>query len=141
MAYKSVRDRKQGSKKKERQNPQEKPISYIDLFKLVCVQSNIVSVEYFLDKMKPYELQIICESLHLRTKDSWEQSRLIAYLIAQTNSKKKLKPTDVIKFPWENDKSETQATKQNKPLTLEDVEQIKLLALQREKKLKEQGII
>ncbi len=91
--------------------------------------------------MKPYELQIICESLHLRTKDSWEQSRLIAYLIAQTNSKKKLKPTDVIKFPWENDKSETQATKQNKPLTLEDVEQIKLLALQREKKLKEQGII
>ena len=111
------------------------------MFKLVCVQSNIVSVEYFLDKMKPYELQIICESLHLRTKDSWEQSRLIAYLIAQTNSKKKLKPTDVIKFPWENDKQETQATKQNKPLTLEDVEQIKLLALQREKKLKEQGII
>ena len=88
--------------------------------------------------MKPYELVIICDSLHLRTKDNWEQARLISYLIAQTNSKKKLKPTDIIKFEWdkEQDKKEYSHT-----YTLDEVEQIKAVALEREKKLREQGII
>lgn len=109
------------------------------MFKLVCVEYGIVSVEYFLDKMKPYELSIICESLHLRTKDNWEQSRMIAYITAQCNSKKKLKPTDIIKFAWE--KENTIVKKANNTLTLEDVEAIKRLALQREKELKEKGKI
>lgn len=113
------------------------------MFKLVCVQSNIVSVEYFMDKMKPYELQLICESLHLRTKENWEQSRLVAYLIAQTNSKKRLKPTDILKFPWEKTEKDNNNINKtpSKPLTLEDVESIKKLALQRELELKKKGII
>jgi len=88
--------------------------------------------------MKPYELVIICDSLHLRTKDNWEQARLISYLIAQTNSKKKLKPTDIIKFEWDKtqDKKESSHT-----YTLDEVEKIKAVALEREKKLREQGII
>ena len=93
-------------------------------------------MQYFLDVMKPYELAIICDSLHLRTKDSWEQSRLIAYIIAQTNSKKTIKPTDIIKFGWENEK-----TTKSDGVTLEQFEAIKKAALEREKILKQQGII
>lgn len=104
---------------------------------MVVVQFNVCSMEYFLDKMKPYELSIICEALHLRVKDSWEQSRMIAYIIAQVNSKKKLKPTDIIKFGWEKETSKNT----NKPLELDEVEKIKAMALEREKKLKELGII
>jgi len=89
--------------------------------------------------MKPYELSIICDSLHLRQKDSWEQARLISYITAQSNSTKKLKPTDIIKFAWEQT-DEKQPTV-SKPLTSDDVEQIKAMALLREKKLKEKGII
>lgn len=89
--------------------------------------------------MKPYELSIICDSLHLRQKDSWEQARLISYITAQSNSTKKLKPTDIIKFAWEQT-DEKQPTI-SKPLTSDDVEQIKAMALLREKKLKEKGII
>lgn len=104
---------------------------------MVCVQFGIVSVEYFLDKMQFYELNIICDSLHLRQKDNWEQARLVAYIIAQVNSKKRLKPTDIIKFGWED--------KINKPqeqtMTLNDVERIKQMAAEREKILKEKGII
>lgn len=109
-----------------------------EIFQLVCVQFGIVSVEYFLDKMQFYELNIICDSLHLRQKDNWEQARLVAYIIAQVNSKKRLKPTDIIKFGWEdknNNKSQEQA------MTLDDIERIKQMAKEREKLLKEKGII
>lgn len=105
----------------------------------MVVQYGIVSLEYFLDKMKPYELSIICDSLHLRTKDSWEQARMVAYMTAQVNSKKKLKPTDIIEFAWEQKHTKHQAS--NKPITQEDVERIKAMALEREKLYKEKGII
>ena len=107
----------------------------------MCVQNDIVSVPYFLDKMKPYELNIICESLHLKHKESWEQSRMIAYIIAQVNSKKKLRPTDIIKFGWETDNKAHQTKSNTKPLSINDVETIKAMALKREKQLKEKGII
>ena len=41
---------------------------------------------------------------HYAYKDSWEQARLIAYLVAQCNSTNKLKPSDIMTFCW--DKSE-----------------------------------
>ena len=83
-------------------------------------------MEYFLDKMKPYELSIICDSL----------ARLVAYIMAQVNTQKKLKPTDIIKFAWEKEKEVD-----TKPLSIDEVERIKAMALQREKLLKAQGII
>ena len=91
--------------------------------------------------MKSYELNIICESLHLRTKDSWEQTRMLGYITAQVNSKKKIKPSDIIKFAWEKEKNIDKPYKEIKPLTAQDVEQIKAMALEREQKLKEKGII
>ena len=36
-------------------------------------------------------------------KEGWEQARLVAYLIAQTNSTKELKVTDILKFPWDSE--------------------------------------
>lgn len=111
-----------------------------ELLRLVVIQCGVCSLEYFLDKMKPYELSIICDSLHLRNKDSWEQARMIAYIMAQVNSTKRLKPTDIIKFGWENE-NQDETTTPNKPLTKEDVERIKAIALQREKELKKLGII
>ena len=90
--------------------------------------------------MKPYELVIICDSLHLRVIDSWEQARLISYVIAQGKSTKRIKPTDIINFGWEQTE-DNKPIVQSKELTLNDVEQIKAIALQREKLLKEKGII
>jgi hypothetical protein len=135
MGYQTSGDRKYPNKKKDRENEKESPITLIEIFKLVCVQFGIVTPQYFLDVMQPYELSIICDGLHLRQKDSWEQARLIAYVIAQVNSTKKLNPTDIITFDW--DKKE----KKSSSLTVDDVEKIKAMALQREEKLKELGII
>lgn len=47
---------------------------------------------------------------YYRHKEQWEQTRLISYLIAQTNSKKKLKLQDIIKFQWETDNESTKIT-------------------------------
>ncbi len=44
---------------------------------------------------------------YLAYKDSWEQSRLIAYMIAQTNSTKRLKLTDILEFQWEDKNADT----------------------------------
>ena len=44
---------------------------------------------------------------YLSYKDSWEQSRLVAYMIAQTNSTKRLKLTDILEFQWEDKNADT----------------------------------
>lgn len=42
---------------------------------------------------------------YLAHKDSWEQARLIAYMVAQTNSTKKLQLSDITKFYWESEEA------------------------------------
>lgn len=57
--------------------------------------------------MQLYELEVILDNLHLKHKQNWEQTRLLAYIQAQSNSTKKINITDVIKFSWDNEKDET----------------------------------
>ena len=71
------------------------------------IENGICSPEYFFDKMQLYELEVILDNLQLRHKQNWEQTRLLAYIIAQSNSTKKINITDVIKFSWDNEKNET----------------------------------
>lgn len=59
--------------------------------------------EYVLDRMRMYEAKSYMEYSHYREQDSWEQARLISYVQAQTQSSKKLKVTDIMRFPWEKD--------------------------------------
>lgn len=54
-------------------------------------------------------------------KDGWEQARLVAYLIAQTNSTKQLKVTDILKFAWDSDTDTS--------ISNEDVDRLKEKAL------------
>lgn len=50
-----------------------------------------------------YEVRSLLQYSYYRDKESWEQSRLIAYITAQTQSTKRMKPTDIMTFPWEKD--------------------------------------
>ena len=60
-----------------------------------------IAPDYVLDKMEMYEVNALIKNQYRRHKDDWEQARLIAYLIAQCNSKKRMKLTDIVQFPWE----------------------------------------
>ncbi len=58
---------------------------------------------------------------YLKHKDDWEQARLISYLIAQSNSTKKLKLEDIIKFQWDD---ESERHKDESAVTNDDIEQM-----------------
>lgn len=66
--------------------------------------------EYVLDKMRMYEVRAVLEYGYLKDQEQWEQTRLTAYITAQSNSTKKLKITDIVKFPWENENGKPKAT-------------------------------
>lgn len=48
-----------------------------------------------------YEVRAIMNHQHYAHKDDWEQARLVAYIVAQCNSTKKLKLQDISRFYWE----------------------------------------
>ena len=59
-----------------------------------------------LDDMQGYEVSAALKYQYYAVKDGWEQARLISFLIAQSNSRKKLKMEDILEFPWEKEKEE-----------------------------------
>ena len=71
-----------------------------DIYSILVADLGI-NPEYVLDRMEMYEVNALIKNQYRRHKDDWEQARLIAYLIAQCNSKKRMKLTDIVKFPWE----------------------------------------
>lgn len=78
------------------------------------------SPQYVLDEMQMYEVQVAMKYGYYANKDVWEANRLTAYIMAQVNSKRKLKVADIVTFPWE-DKEEASDTKISK----EDIERLR----------------
>ena len=56
---------------------------------------------YVLDRIQTYEIEALLENMWMKSKESWEQARLQAYLTAQANSTKKIDMTEFMTFPWE----------------------------------------
>lgn len=77
--------------------------------------------EYVLDKMEMYEIRALLNYEYYSHKDEWEQARMIAYMIAQTNSKKRLTYQDITKFYWENEEDEQHETS----ITKQDIERLR----------------
>lgn len=92
---------------KKRINPQkkEKPISIHKLYERV-VGIGGISPSYFLDRMTFGEVEMFLTGFNLRNREAWEQTRIIGYIIAQSNSTKKLEQTDILRFPWDEEDKE-----------------------------------
>lgn len=88
-----------------------------------------IDPDYFLDKMQWYEVEACLNGLENKDKTSWEQTRFLSYMIAQVNSSKKLKPTDILSFKWDEIKVDTS-------ISNEDVQRLKDKAKQLTKILK-----
>lgn len=87
---------------------------------------------YVLDNMEVYEMNAALKYSYYSHKDTWEQARFVAYVVAQTQSTKKINMEEMLKFHWEKDneeKSDTTITK----------EQIELLKAQAQQYLKTQN--
>lgn len=72
-----------------------------------------------MDEMQMYEVNALVTNLYQHNKESWEQARLIAYIIAQVNSSKKIESTDIVKFGW--DKMDDH----NTTISNEDIQRLK----------------
>lgn len=90
---------------------------------MVVFEYKATSLEYFLDKMQYYELDIILSMLEYTTKQDWEQTRFQSYITAQSQSTKKLQITDVLKFSWDNEA--TNKENKNTTITKEDIDRLK----------------
>ena len=90
-----------------------------ELYAILVLRYNI-SPDYVLNHMELYEAKALLKYSDYSSRDSWEQSRLVAYLIAQTNSTKKMKPSDIIKFSWDNE-----FDKENTGISNEEIERLR----------------
>nr|DAS64135.1 MAG TPA: hypothetical protein [Caudoviricetes sp.] len=76
--------------------------------------------------MQEYEVQDIIENLEYYERPEWERTRFQSYCNIQKSSSKKLKPTDLIKFPWEKEDDNTEQINGNsEPLSKEDIQRLK----------------
>lgn len=85
-----------------------------------------------MDKMTFAEVRYFLEGLATRNREAWEQTRLIGYIIAQSNSTKTLKQTDILRFPWDE---EPEGEKKDTFVSSEDVERLRALAKQYESQI------
>lgn len=100
-----------------------------ELYAILVLRYNL-SPEYVLDRMQLCEARSLLKYDNYSSRDSWEQSRLVAYIIAQVNSTKKLSPTDILKFSWDNEHSNN-----NTSISNEDIERLRQKALAYEKNM------
>lgn len=108
---------------------------------LLCLEYKCVSVDYYLDYMQFYELYPLLSNMGVSIKQDWERSRLVAFVVAQANSTKKLKPEDIVKFAWDKKDDPKAATNSSVVMTAELREKMLREAAAREKELKSKGII
>ena len=74
-----------------------------------------------MDKMKDYEVYLLLDNIQYSEKNDWERSRFESYVVAQVNSKKKIKPTDLVKFSWDNEYNDKASTE----ISTQDIERLK----------------
>lgn len=82
---------------------------------------------YVLDNMEWYEVAAALNYIHYSHMTEWEQTRTVAYVTAQVNSTKKIKPEEVIKFPWD-DKMTQEQKETMTAITKEDIERLNNMA-------------
>lgn len=72
-----------------------------------------------------YEIQPLINNIYKNNRENWERTRLLAYIIAQINSSKRLNPSDIISFNWDVDDTISNTTISN-----EDIKRLKEKAKQ-----------
>ena len=83
-----------------------------------------VQPDYVLDRMNFYEIETLIENLWMKNKESWEQTRVQAYITAQTQSTKKLDPKELMSFPWEGDSQTEDITDDERKEILKEMKEM-----------------
>ncbi|MCS2544793.1 hypothetical protein NXY43_11845 [Bacteroides fragilis] len=115
----------------QKKDDSEEACSIRELYARVVGEGGIAP-DYFLDRMTLTEVRYFLEGLGRRNRESWEQTRIIAYVIAQANSTKQLKQSDILRFPWDEAKEDE---KKRTSVTDEEVKRLRAKAKLIEKEM------
>ena len=74
-----------------------------------------------MDQLQDWEVYDLYNMLQYADTNSWEQTRWLMYVIAQVNSRKQLKVTDILNFSWDQ-------TQKNITITDDDIKRLKAKA-------------
>ena len=74
--------------------------------------------------MSFYEISTLMEYLWMREKESWEQTRTMAYVTAQSQSTKKLDPKQMMTFPWEKEYSNEDISEEERADILKEMKEM-----------------
>lgn len=75
-------------------------------------------MDYFMDELQDWEVYDLYNMLQYADTTSWEQTRWLMYVIAQVNSRKQLKVTDILNFSWDQ-------TQKNITITDDDIKRLR----------------
>ena len=90
-----------------------------------------------MDDMQEYELHDIYNAMNYADLSSIQQTRWIVYAIAQVNSRKKIKPEDIMLLPTDDTYIKEHKVK-NIEITNEEIEELRALSKEFSKKLVKQ---
>ena len=71
-----------------------------------------------MDQLQDWEVYDFYNMLQYADVTSWEQTRWLMYVIAQVNSRKQLKVTDILNFSWDQ-------TQKNTTITDDEIKRLK----------------
>ena len=72
------------------------------MYRVLCFEYRVCTTDYFLNELQQWELNTIVENIQYLDKNEREIDRYKLYVSIQSNSKKKLKPEDILKLPWDS---------------------------------------
>lgn len=78
-----------------------------------------------MDSLQEYEVEPIIQNLEYNEQGDWSRTRFLAYCNLQKSSTKKIKPTDLITFPWEKEDNNTEEINTNSELSKADIQRLK----------------
>ena len=83
-----------------------------------------VQPDYVLDRMNFYEIEALLDNLWMKNKESWEQTRIQAYITAQTQSTKKIDMNDMMSFPWEKKVEKVEDTPEDIEMMMKEMKEM-----------------
>lgn len=71
-----------------------------------------------------YEVECLIDNMWRKNKESWEQTRTLGYITAQSQSTKKLDMQSLMTFPWEKGKSDDIPTEEERDEIVKEMKAI-----------------
>lgn len=75
-------------------------MSFTELFALLVVRRKVITMTEFYNA-DAFDIDLVCRHLDESERDATERMRYIVWAMLAPQSKRKIMPEDIMKFPWE----------------------------------------